>query len=251
MPARPWRHCGATSLEQFLLEFLGSASGLGAYGLVFGVLLACGLGLPLPEDVALIVGGYLAYLGHADLPVMLVVGFAGILAGDSAVYLLGRWGRRAQGRHPGGLLGRHLTPERLARVEKQFERRGNLMVVIARFLPGVRAATYFVAGGAQMPYRRFILFDGLAALLSAPLFVVAGWHFGKQIGSVVAFAERFHTWLIGGMVAVAVLWVARSVWARRRKAIAVPAAAPAVAKPLPLHATVGDPAKVREERIAS
>jgi len=235
-------------LEQFLLEFLGSASGLGAYGLVFGVLLACGMGLPLPEDVALIVGGYLAYLGHAQLPVMLVVGFAGILAGDSAVFLLGRWSRRAQGRHPGGLLGRHLTPERLAKVEGQFEKRGNVLVVIARFLPGIRAATYFVAGGAQMPYRRFILFDGLAALLSAPLFVMAGWHFGKQIGSVVAWAEQFHTWLIGGMVVAAVAWFARSMVTRKRGAPVQAPVAVVPAKPVvPLKAD----AAVREERIAS
>jgi membrane protein DedA with SNARE-associated domain len=248
MPARRWRHCGATRLEQFLLEFLGSASGVGAYGLVFGVLLACGLGLPLPEDVALITGGYLAYLGHADLYVMLLVGFAGILAGDSAVFAFGRWSRRAQGRHPGGLLGRHLTPERIAKVEQQFEKRGSVLVMVARFLPGIRAATYFVAGGAQMSYRRFILFDGLAALLSAPLFVVAGWHFGKQIGDVVAWAEQFHTWLIGGMVIAGVAWFARSMAskARRKRAAKAP-----VSAPVPLHPAPLVEKAVREERIAS
>ena len=236
-------------MEQFLLEFLGSASGLGAYGLVFGVLLACGLGLPLPEDVALITGGYLTYLGHANLLVMLVVGFVGILAGDSAVYMLGRWGRRAQGRRPGGLLGRHLTPERLAKVEQQFEKRGNTLVVIARFLPGIRAATYFVAGGAQMPYRRFIFFDGVAALLSAPIFVLLGWHFGEEIGNVVAWAERFHSWLIGGMVVVAVAWFGRSLMSKRRRASAADAIC-AAAVPVPLHVPQAEPT-VREERIAS
>ncbi len=239
-------------MEQFLLEFLGSASGLGAYGLVFGVLLACGLGLPLPEDVALITGGYLAHLGHADLRIMLLVGFVGILAGDSAVFGLGRWSRKAQGRRPGGLLGRHLTPERLAKVEKQFERRGSMLVMIARFLPGIRAATYFVAGGAQMSYKRFVFFDGLAALLSAPLFVVLGWHFGKQIGDVIAWAEQFHSWLIGGMVVVGVAWFARSMASKARRKRAAAEAAVAVPAPVPLHTAVpGVEKTVREERIAS
>lgn len=245
-------------MEQFLFDFLGSASGVGAYGLVFGVLLACGLGLPLPEDVALIIGGYLAFLGHAHLPVMLVVGFAGILAGDSAVFVLGRLSRSAQGRRPGGLLGRHLTPERIAKVEGQFARRGGAMVMIARFLPGVRAATYFVAGGAQMSYARFIWFDGLAALLSAPLFVVAGWWFGGEIGRVVEWAQEFHSWLIGGMVAVAVLWFGRSLWMRRRKAAAAAAAEaePAPVAELPVAAdpavtkVLGKTSKPVDHRIA-
>lgn len=219
-------------MEQFLLEFLGSASGLGAYGLVFGILLACGLGLPLPEDVALITGGYLAYLGHANVGTMLAVGFLGILAGDSAVFFLGRLGRKARGRKPGGLLGRHLGPERIAKVEAQFKRRGATMVMIARFLPGVRAATYFVAGGAHMSYRRFVLFDGLAALLSAPIFVFAGWYFGGQISQVIGWAERFHSWLIGGMVVVAVAFIGRAI-IRRLRPKALPVESKTVEAQLP------------------
>lgn len=210
-------------MEQFLFEFLGSASGPVVYALVFGVLLACGLGFPLPEDVALITGGYMVYQGHASLPVMMAVGFAGILAGDSLVFALGR---RARGRVATGLLARHLTPERIAKVEAQFEKRGAIMVMIARFLPGVRAATYFVAGGAKMSYGRFIAYDGLAALLSAPLFVLAGDHFGKQIRHVVGWAEQFHYWLIAAIAVVVVFLVARTIWRRRkaRKTAAAPAA---------------------------
>lgn len=214
-------------METFVLDFLGSASGLGAYGLVFGVLLACGLGLPLPEDVALITGGYLVYQGHADLMVMLAVGFGGILAGDSAVFYLGRWGRNATGHRPGGLLGRHLTIERIAKVEAQFEKRGNLVVAIARFLPGIRAATFFVAGGAKMSYGRFIFYDGLAALLSAPIFVLLGWHFGEEIHLVVDWAKEFHAWLIGAMLVVAGLVLAR--WGAKRLTARKSAPAPAVA----------------------
>lgn len=202
-------------MEHFVLEFLGSASGLPAYGLIFGVLVACGLGLPLPEDVSLITGGFLVYKGHASLPIMLVVGFAGILVGDSIVYGLGRWYRDRKGKHPGGLLGRHLTPERIAKVERSFQERGPIMVMIARFLPGVRAATYFVAGGARMSFGKFLTYDAIAALLSAPLFVLAGTHFGAQIAEVVAWAEEFHTLLIAAMVIAAVAIVVRAMVARK------------------------------------
>lgn len=204
-------------MEQFTLELLGNTGGLAAYGLVFGVLVACGLGLPLPEDVSLITGGYLAYLGQADFKVMLIVGFVGILVGDSIVFALGRRGRGAVERLP-RLLRRLLTPERLASVEAQFARRGPIMVVIARFLPGIRAATYFVAGSAQMSYFRFIVYDGLAALVSAPFFVYLGYRFGDRIGDVIAWAEEFHTWLIGAMVIAVVGWLVYRFVKRRRAA---------------------------------
>ena len=199
-------------MEDLVFDIVGSATGMGAYALVLGVLLACGLGLPLPEDVALITGGYLAYKGQADLGWMVVVSFVGILGGDSFIFWLGRLGRRAEGFAP---LRRHLTPERIAKVEAQFERRGAAFVALARFLPGIRAATYFVAGGARMPYGRFIVFDGLAALLSAPVFVYLGYRFGGQIGRVVEWARQAHNGLLVLMAAagLVLLWQ----WLRARR----------------------------------
>lgn len=200
-------------MERFVFDVVGSATGLGAYGLILGILFACGLGFPLPEDVALITGGYLAHKGQASLGWMMAVGFGGILAGDSIIFWLGRLGRRAEGIR---LLRRHLTPERIAKVEAQFARRGPVVVAIARFLPGIRAATYFVAGGARMPYGRFLLYDGIAALLSAPVFVFLGYRFGAQIGRVVGWAEQFHTWLIVATVVAGGLLFARALLARRK-----------------------------------
>src|SRR5260370_12909234 len=53
--------------------------------------------------------------------------------------------------------------------------------MVARFLPGIRAVTFFTAGSAGMSYWRFIFWDGLAALVSAPLFVYLGSHFGGHL----------------------------------------------------------------------
>ena len=77
-------------MEELLRHLLEGASGTPAYLIIFGVLVLCGLGLPLPEDLSLIFGGYLAYNGAVRLPVMIAVGFVGILCGDSLIYLAGR-----------------------------------------------------------------------------------------------------------------------------------------------------------------
>lgn len=189
-------------MEEFLRQLVEGSSGLVAYASIFGVLVACGLGVPLPEDISLILGGYLAYTGAAQLPMMMAVGFLGILVGDSLVYLGGRKLGARMGRNPSGFFGRLVTPEKRARVEALFARHGQKIVIIARFLPGVRAVTYFTAGSAGMSYVRFILFDGLAAIASAPLFVFLGYKFGGELELLVEALKRGQLRVAGALAVI-------------------------------------------------
>lgn len=217
-------------MEEFLIGLFDNSSGMAAYLTVFGVLVACGLGVPMPEDISLILGGYLAHRGAASLPIMMLVGFGGILVGDSAIFYAGRrMGNRVQqGR---GFFARIVTPEKRARVEGLFATHGQKIVMIARFLPGVRAVTYFTAGSSGMSYLRFIAFDGLAALASAPLFVYLGYKFGGELdllkekirqGQVAVIAA-----LVGGLLAYVVFRRVRSIQQKRAQLAAAPAPAPA------------------------
>jgi membrane protein DedA with SNARE-associated domain len=199
------------ALYHFLLHFHGVAGYVG----VFSVLIACGLGLPLPEDVALITGGYLAGkgppVGVGSLPLMILVGLAGILIGDSIIF-------RAGATYGEALLetrlGRHIPGEKVEKIIGLFERHGPKFIMVARFLPGVRAVTYFVAGTTGVPYWKFILFDGIAACASAPGWVLLGhwagkhrmlhkaWHWAKevQIGILLVVGTLLLTWLLISMV---------------------------------------------------
>jgi membrane protein DedA with SNARE-associated domain len=207
----------------FLTTLLGDSQGFIAYAMVFGILVACGLGVPLPEDISLILGGFLAHKGAASLPVMMVVGFMGILVGDSLIFFAGRrlGGRLGRGtgatqeapKGGGGFFARIVTPEKRARVEGLFERHGQKIVCIARFMPGVRAVTYFTAGSVGMSYWRFIFWDGLAALLSAPVFIWLGFHFGGELDMLISkFKEGQYT--VMGVLAVAA--VGFFLWRRSR-----------------------------------
>jgi membrane protein DedA with SNARE-associated domain len=210
-----------------LVELLGGHSLHVGYAFVFVVLVLCGFGLPMPEDVVLVTGGVLAWLASdlesatfgtmlADrgLLVMVAVGLCGILAGDSIIFLAGRsFGARVADFRP---LRRVITPEKLEKVEKLMRRRGNVVVVIARFLPGLRAPTYFTAGHARLPYWEFLLFDGAAALISAPLWVCIGFYFGSNIEEAARFAGRFSHYIL---IAVAVVLLALLLrWLQARRA---------------------------------
>ncbi len=210
-----------------LVEMLGGHSLEVGYGFVFVVLLLCGFGLPMPEDVVLVTGGVLAWL-DSDLEVatfagmirdrgllaMALVGLAGILAGDSVIF----WAGRRFGAHVADFrpLRRLVTPAKLERVERLMRRRGNIVVVVARYLPGIRAPTYFTAGHARMPYWEFLLFDGLAALVSAPLWVCLGFWFGNDIERAAREASRFGHYIL---LAVGVVLAALAFrWLQRRRA---------------------------------
>ena len=191
--------------------------GIAAYALVFGVLIACGLGVPLPEDISLVTGGFLAYLEAANLPTMMVVGFVGILCGDSLIFLAGRRIGTQVGRSK-GFFSRVVTPEKRSKVVDLFACHGEKIVMVARFLPGVRAVTYFTAGSARMKYFRFILWDGIAALVSAPLFVYLGFHFGDELERLVKAVRRGESAAIIGLaVVVMAFFVIRRLRANARR----------------------------------
>jgi len=228
-------------VEETLRQLLESLHGTPAYLFVFGVLLLCGLGLPLPEDIWLITGGYLAYSGRVQLLPMMAVGLAGILCGDSIIYLAGRWvGNRVESRK--GFLARIVTPEKRARVEGLFEKYGQKIVIAARFLPGVRAVTYFTAGSARMSYLRFVLFDGLAALASAPIFTYLGYRFGGELELVTRKVRDGQLAVIGLIVAGVVGYFLFRLWRARREQAQAPSAslAPALA-PIPAAAPPSTP----------
>jgi membrane protein DedA with SNARE-associated domain len=209
-------------VQEFLTSLLGDTQGFIAYATVFLILLACGLGVPLPEDISLILGGFLAHKGAANLPMMMVVGFVGILAGDSLIFYFGRRLGTKVGRKPGGFFARIITPEKRAKVEGLFAIHGQKIVMIARFMPGVRAVTYFTAGSVGMSYWRFIFWDGLAALLSAPMFVWLGFHFGSELDYLIGKLKEGQYVVLGGMVAAGLGWF---LWRRRKAAVAKAAAA--------------------------
>ena len=155
----------AAFLESFFLQY--------GYAAVFSVLIACGFGVPIPEDITLVTGGIISGLGYTDVHIMVVVGMAGVLAGDGLVFAAGRiWGDNILKFKP---IARVMTLKRYAQVEEKFEKYGNWVLFVARFLPGLRTPIYMTAGiSGKVSVLRFIVMDGLAALISVPIWVYLG-----------------------------------------------------------------------------
>jgi membrane protein DedA with SNARE-associated domain len=212
---------------QRLVDLLSGQSLDAGYAVVFGMLLLCGFGLPMPEDIILVSGGILAWIASPleevsfsamlrdeGLLTMIALGLGGILAGDSVIYFIGRRLGVHVAEHR--FLRRIVTPEKLERVETLLRRRGKIVVLGARFLPGLRAPTFFTVGHSRLPYWEFLLFDGIAALISAPLWVCLGFWFGEDVQRAAREAARFGNYLLLGIGVVATALLVR--WLQRRSA---------------------------------
>lgn len=204
-------------MKDFLIALLGGAAGITAYGLVFLVLLAAGFGLPLPEDIPLVMGGVLVHRGQAHLFPMILTGYLGIIIGDSIMFQLGRRFGSRVGSAP-GFFARIVTPEKRAKVEGMFKKHGEKIVMLARFLPGVRTVTYFTAGSVGMRFSRFLLYDSIAALGSAPIFVLLGYYFGADIESLMTRVAAGERKVIAVLIALVIGSVLFSRWRNKRNA---------------------------------
>ncbi|MDU5725382.1 MAG: DedA family protein [Haemophilus parainfluenzae] len=150
------------------------------YWAVLFVLIICGFGVPIPEDITLVSGGVIAglYPESVNSHLMLVVSMIGVLTGDSTMYWLGRiYGTRILRFRP---MRKIVTLERLKMVREKFAQYGNRVLFVARFLPGLRAPIYMVSGiTRRVSYTRFVLIDFCAAIISVPIWVYLG-EFGAK-----------------------------------------------------------------------
>jgi membrane protein DedA with SNARE-associated domain len=152
------------------------------------VLLAAGFGLPIPEDIPLLTGGYLCHAGYADPTIMIIVAMFGVLVADFTLFSLGRRFGPDIVKHR--FVRRVIKPDRLAVAEGLFAKHGVKIIFIGRFLPGLRPVIFTAAGVLRVPRWTFLAVDGLAALISVPLLIMLSYTFGEEIEGNVKSVSR-------------------------------------------------------------
>ena len=201
---------------QTLLDYF-QGSPLSLWG-PFGLLLLCGLGLPVPEDVVLILAGALGEMdGRSWMRVSLYM-YVGVVCGDSMIFFAGRHlGTRMLA---SSWLQRILPPKKQIKVEGLMERYGSMALLIGRFLPGLRAPIFFTAGSMKVSYLKFVLFDGFAALISVPIFVWLGrWLWARfqddleELNEALARTQSYSLWFAVLLAVLTVVWL----WTRRTR----------------------------------
>jgi undecaprenyl-diphosphatase len=210
-----------------VIASVGSTLGVYTYALVAVMaFLETGafVGLLVPGETVVIVGGVVAGQGHIELGLLFGLAWLCAFGGDVTGYVLGRrLGRRFLLVHGARV---HITEARLLTVEAFFGRYGAATILVGRFVGLIRALAPFLAGASRYSPRRFV---GLAALgtgLWSAAFVALGYMFWQSLDEAIAIAQR-GSLALGVAVAAAIAVVlgyryvrGRASGGRRRESVA-------------------------------
>lgn len=212
-----------------MLDYLVNFFAEYGYAAVFSCLLLCGFGLPVPEDITLVAGGVIAGLYDEINPhTMFLVGIAGVLIGDSTMFLGGRiFGYRVQRLK---MFRKILSPRRFSQIQRKFKQYGLGVLFVARFLPGLRSPIFLAAGmSRRISYITFIIMDGMAAMISVPIWSYLGYFFADNRDLLLSYVHDVQSiiYLILGLLLliVVVLFIKKKLHAKLEKRLGDNAAA--------------------------
>lgn len=169
------------------------------------LLLAASFGLPLPEDIPLLIAGCLCRLGYGRPIYVILTGLLGVLSGDIILYHIGRkYGRGVLDIWP---LSSLFTKSHIERMEELFRRYGNFIVFFGRFFAGIRSVMCVTAGMMKVPRWKFIVLDMSGASVTVPLLVGLGWVFSDKISKLIKGVIAFEHITVGLIATIMVLWI--------------------------------------------
>jgi membrane protein DedA with SNARE-associated domain/rhodanese-related sulfurtransferase len=184
------------------------------YTVLFTLVLADQLGLPVPSFPVLVAAGAMAGAGHFSLPAILLIAAAGAFLSDTLWYELGRY---RGGRVLGFLCRLSLEPEVCVRqTEESFRRHGWRSLLVAKFVPWLNVVASPVAGMMGMSRLRFLFWNGLGAALWAGTLAGAGFLFRDELGRAFALLALPGKWLLPAGLALLVAFVIAKYVRRKR-----------------------------------
>jgi membrane-associated protein len=183
-------------MTHFLAQHFHEFFAVFGYWAVLLALLGENAGLPLPGETILLYASFLAYSEHRlQLTWIIIIGICACTLGDNVGYFIGRRGGRP-------LLERHqrwfrISSATLERGESLFARHGAAAIFWARFIFGMRIIAGPLAGVLCMPWRRFLLFNFLGAIVWVSAVATVGYAFGREFDRVLQTFQEVNLVLLG------------------------------------------------------
>lgn len=185
------------------------------YFAVAGFLLLENFGLPLPGETILIAAAVYAGLGKLNIFILAGVAIVAAVIGDNIGFAIGHYG----GEKVVLKYGRYIfiTKERLNSTQVFFNKYGGPVVMVARFIAGLRQLNGIVAGTAEMKWRTFLIFNAIGATLWVSVWTSVGYFAGNNIPRVYTTFHKYEQYVLILLVMVVVAYIVRKVIQNKQK----------------------------------
>jgi membrane protein DedA with SNARE-associated domain len=184
------------------------------YLAVTGLVLVEDFGVPVPGETILILASVYAGTGRLSIVLVALLGFCGAVLGDNIGFAIGHFGGRPLIERYGRYI--FLTPARIERATGFFDRHGGWIIVIARFIEGLRQANGIIAGISGIHWAKFLVFNAIGAALWVGVWASVGYFSGSHIDTVYNDAVRYSTYLLVLLGALLLGYIARRLVRLRR-----------------------------------
>jgi membrane protein DedA with SNARE-associated domain len=183
--------------------------------LALGLIFLEDFGVPVPGETVLIIAAVYAGTGRFSVWLVGLIGFVAAVLGDNVGFAIGHFGGRPLAERYGKYI--FLTPERLDKTASFFDRHGGKVIVIARFVEGLRQANGIIAGITGMHWTKFLPFNMIGAALWVGLWVSVGYFSGSHINSIYHTVTKYQTYFAIAVVLAILAFIAHRVWRMRKE----------------------------------
>ena len=162
------------------------------------------IALPLPSGSVVMAAAAFATQGYMNIYLVLIVGVSGNMAGDSSGYwLVRRYGVSILHKLK---LGKFFKHERLEAARKQLENHSILAIYFSRFFTAIAPAVNVVCGLTSLPYKKYLLFEGLGEVTEVSCFVIVGYIFGNNWQYVNQFSGQLWIVVVASILVSILFW---------------------------------------------
>jgi membrane protein DedA with SNARE-associated domain len=186
------------------------------YLAVFGGVLLEDFGVPVPGETLMIAGAAVAGLtGHLFVGWVMLLAFFGAVIGDNIGFAIGYFGGRTLLRRYGRYV--LIREKQLEKAEHFFDRHGAKVVVVARFIEGLRQLNGILAGASEMRWRKFLLYNAIGAALWVGVWGSVGYFFGNHLDQILPLVERYTLYVIAAALVVLAAVASYALYSRRKR----------------------------------
>ncbi|HEX7057645.1 MAG TPA: DedA family protein [Bacilli bacterium] len=188
-------------MSEMLIEFIAQYG----YAALFVLMAASMVALPVPDETLMVFAGYMASVGNMSLLPAWFACFGGTMVGMMTSYTIGRNAGRPLLERYGHRL--FLSPRRLARAERWFQKYGIWTVGFGYFIPGVRHITCYLSGVSKVVFWQYVLFAGTGAAIWSASFLNLGKYVGLHWEKIVHAEIKNYFPLAILLIALAIIMV--------------------------------------------